>query len=205
MSEQSASGTGTPGSSKKRVSIARNAIGVVVLLALLAVGWLEYSSIIGYNAAVKALETRTQDEDKDLMEAREAESLMGKSPDDPGSDVNETDRNFIKKTYTWKGLLQSHTLTAFYTKEAAPHLHHFETEGAKYAAATAERSALTTTEAPVPTKGAPAGPFPGKGARNGSVPGKAAPTAPEPAKVVPTAPEPTKVVPATPAPEEKPQ
>ena len=40
--------------------------------------------------------------------------------------------NFTKKTYTWKGVLKQHTLTAYYTKEKEPHLHHFETEGSKY-------------------------------------------------------------------------
>ena len=119
---------------KKGVSPARNIIGLVLLLAFAAVAWLEYSANFGYNGAVKALEARTQDEEKGLMEVQEAETLLGKSPDGPGIEVEDSDsgRTFTKKTYTWLALLRPRTLTAFYTKEATPHLHHFETQGAKY-------------------------------------------------------------------------
>jgi hypothetical protein len=121
--------TGPP---KKRVSTARNIIGLLLLLALGVVVWLEYSAKFGYNGAVKALEARTQDEAKGLMDVQEAETLLGKSPDGPGIDVQDSDRVFTKKTYTWRALLRPQMLTAFYTKEATPHLHHYETEGAKY-------------------------------------------------------------------------
>ena len=67
MSDLSSSDTGKPGSPKKRVSPARNLIGLVVLLAVLAVGWLEYSAKSKYNAAVKALEARSQDEEQGLL------------------------------------------------------------------------------------------------------------------------------------------
>ena len=36
---------------------------------------------------------------------------------------------FTKKTYTWKGLINSYTLTAYYTKGKSPALHHIEAEG----------------------------------------------------------------------------
>ena len=132
MSVPSTTGSATTGAPKKGVSPARNIIGLVVLLALAAVAWLEYSAHFGYNGAVKALEARTQDEEKGLMDVQEAESLLGKSPDGPGIEVDDSGRIFTKKTYTWRALLRPKTLTAFYTKEATPHLHHFETQGAKY-------------------------------------------------------------------------
>jgi hypothetical protein len=132
MSVPSSPGSATTGAPKKGVSPARNIIGLVVLLALAAVVWLEYSAHFGYNGAVKALEGRTQDEEKGLMDVQEAESLLGKSPDGPGIEVEDNGRTFTKKTYTWRALLRPQTLTAFYTKEATPHLHHFETQGAKY-------------------------------------------------------------------------
>jgi len=132
MSVSSTPGSPTTGAPKKGVSPARNLIGLVLLLALAAVVWLEYSAHFGYNGAVKALEARSQDEDKGLMDVQEAETLLGKSPDGPGIEVDDNGRTFTKKTYTWRALLRPQTLTAFYTKEATPHLHHFETQGAKY-------------------------------------------------------------------------
>jgi len=134
MSVPSSPGSATTRAPKKGVSPARNIIGLVLLLALAAVAWLEYSANFGYNGAVKALEARTQDEEKGLMDVQEAETLLGKSPDGPGIEVQDTDsgRTFTKKTYTWRALLKPRTLSAFYTKEATPHLHHYETEGAKY-------------------------------------------------------------------------
>jgi hypothetical protein len=132
MSVPSSPGSATTGAPKKGVSPARNIIGLVVLLALAVVAWLEYSANFGYNGAVKALDARTQDEDKGLMEVQEAENLLGKSPDGPGIEVSDSGRAFTKKTYTWRALLRPKTLSAFYTKETTPHLHHYETEGAKY-------------------------------------------------------------------------
>jgi hypothetical protein len=132
MSVPSSRGSATTGAPKKGVSPARNVVGLVLLLALAAVAWFEYSANFGYNGAVKALEARTQDEEKGLVDIQEAETLLGKSPDGPGIEVADNGRTFTKKTYTWRALLRPQTLTAFYTKEATPHLHHFETQGAKY-------------------------------------------------------------------------
>jgi hypothetical protein len=133
MSDLSSAGKDKPGSSKKKVSPLRNGIGLVVLATVIVCGWLQYSAKSGYSAAVAALNDRMQQEDKDLLSEQEADSLFGKSPDGPGSDFREANRSFTKKTYTWRGLLKSYTLTAFYTKAINPALHHFETEGAKLA------------------------------------------------------------------------
>ena len=133
---------------KKPISPARHLIGLVVLIAVLAVGWLEYSAKSGYNAAVNALRARADAEDKELMTVQEAESLLGKSPDGPASEVQDGGQTFTKKTYTWRGLIKSYPLTAFYTKQADSRLHHFETEGAHLPAAAPPPE---PTPAPTPT------------------------------------------------------
>jgi hypothetical protein len=144
MPDPSSSGAVNAGSGKKPISPARHAVGFVVLIAAIVWCWFEYSAISGYNAAVNALDTRLRDENKALPALPDAETLLGKSPDGPGSEVTEGHQTFTKKTYTWRGVVKSHTLTAYYTKEREPALHHFETEGAKYQ--------------PEPNTGAPARP-----------------------------------------------
>ncbi|MFI5461554.1 MAG: hypothetical protein ACHRXM_39715, partial [Isosphaerales bacterium] len=149
MADLNPSGTGKTGSSKKTVSPARNVIYLVIILAAGIVAWFEFSAKFGYNAAVKALDARTRDEEKTLMSVQEAESLLGKSPDGPGSDLQEAERTYTKKTYTWPGLFRSYTLTAFYTKEKDSRLHHFETEGEKYAP---EPTAAGVNATPIPAQ-----------------------------------------------------
>jgi hypothetical protein len=138
---------------KKPISPVRHLIGLVVLIAVLAFGWLEYSAKSGYNAAVNALRARADAEDKELMTVQEAESLLGKSPDGPASEVQDGGQTFTKKTYTWRGLIKSYPLTAFYTKQADSRLHHFETEGAHLPAPTPESEpAPAPPPAPSPAK-----------------------------------------------------
>jgi hypothetical protein len=135
MSEPSSSATGKAGAPKKPVSPLRNIIGIVVLIAVVIVGWFQYSALAGYNAAVNALEARSSDEGKDLMTESEAQQLLNKEPDDAGSDAQEGNEIFTKKAYTWKGPLKSYTVTAYYRKtKMAPALHHFETNDQKYKA-----------------------------------------------------------------------
>jgi hypothetical protein len=131
MSDPTSSGAENTVPSKKKTSSARNGIGLVVLLALLVVGWFQYSAVLGYNAATKALDARTVDEEQGLLGMQEAENLLGKSPDGPGSDFQEGHRTFTMTKYTWWAPFKSFTLTAFYTKEKDPHLHHFKTDGAE--------------------------------------------------------------------------
>ena len=132
MSEPSSVGPEKSSPPKKPISPARNIVGLVILAAVLVVCWFEYSAVLGFNAAVKALDARTKNEDQDLATVAEAESLLGKPADGPGEEFKEGVWNFTKKTYTWKGVLKQHTLTAYYTKEKDSRLHHFETEGSKY-------------------------------------------------------------------------
>jgi hypothetical protein len=184
MPDQSSS-AGKPGSSKKPISPARNAIGLVVLLALVAAVWFQYSAWSAYNSAVNALASRTEDPEKGLLTAPEAETLLGKSADGPGSDFPDEGRTYTKKSYTWRGL-KPYTLTAFYTKEKEPYLHHFKTEGAELppeplAPAPLPDAASTppTTKTSIP---APAGPEASKPATDkASVPAPAGPEASKPA------------------------
>ena len=132
MSDPSPSPTETTGSPRKKVSPTRNLVGLIVLVVVLAVAGFQYAALIRYTAAVKALNARAVDDHKDLMTDQEADSLLGKAPDGPGSNFTEEGQNFIKKTYTWQGPLKSFTLTAFYTNGSAAYLHHFETQGEKY-------------------------------------------------------------------------
>jgi hypothetical protein len=131
MSEPSSSAPGTAGTAKKPVSPARNIIGVIVLIAVVVVGWLEYSAKAGYNAAVTAVNQRLEDEEHGLPAQSEIENKIGKSPDDAGSDVQEGGATYVKKTYTWKGLIGSYSMAAYYTKGREPALHHIEA-GEKY-------------------------------------------------------------------------
>ena len=151
MSDPSSTGTENTSSSKKKISPARNIVGIVILAAVVVAGFFQYSAVFGYNRAVKALDARSQDEDKGLMQVPDVESLVGKSPDGPGSDFDDGSRTFTKTKYTWRGPLKSYTLTAYYTKGPGPCLHHFESDGATYVpepAGTASNEAIAT--APVP-------------------------------------------------------
>ena len=132
MSEPSSVGPEKSSPPKKPISPARNLIGLVILAAVLVVCWFEYSAVLGFNAAVKALESRTNSEEQNLATVPEAEALLNKAADGPAEEFHDGAFNFSKKTYTWKGVLKQHTLTAYYTNEKEPKLHHFETEGSKY-------------------------------------------------------------------------
>jgi hypothetical protein len=132
MSEPSSVGPEKPSPPKQPISPARNIVGLVILAAVLVVCWFEYSAVLGFNAAVKALESRTNSEEQNLATVAEAEALLNKTADGPAEEFKDGPWNFTKQTYTWKGVLKQHTLTAYYTKEKEPKLHHFETEGSKY-------------------------------------------------------------------------
>jgi hypothetical protein len=117
---------------KKPISPARNIVGLIVLVAAVAVCVIEYSAYFGHRWAAAALKARVEEEEKDLMTVQEAEALLGKEADGPAVDFNEASYSFSKKTYTWRGLLKQHTVTAYYTKEKEPRLHHYETDGSKF-------------------------------------------------------------------------
>jgi hypothetical protein len=158
MSDPGSTGTENSASPKKKtVSPARNVVGIVVLIAVVIAGWFQYSAVFAYNRALKALDARTQDEEKGLLQVPEVESLVGKQSDGPGSDFLEGTRNFTQTKYTWRGPIKSYTLTAYYTKGAGPCLHHFEPDGATYVpeqvVAPSRIEAVATAPAPQKGKG----------------------------------------------------
>jgi hypothetical protein len=148
-------------STKQPISPLRHAVGLVVLIAVVAFGWFEYAAKSGLKKAVEALNERTKDEEKELLTVQEAESLIGKQPDGPAIDAQDEGRTFSKKTYTWRGVLWSYPLIAFYTKEKDSRLHHYKTEGAELDSATrAAESGPAPTQAPSPAP--PPAPVPAK-------------------------------------------
>ena len=132
MSESAPVGPEKTVPAKKPISPARNIIGLIILVAVVVVGVIEYSAYFGHRWAASALKARVEEEEKDLMTVQEAESLLGKAPDGPPVDFKAGSFNFWQKTYSWRGLLKQHTLTAYYTKEKEPRLHHYETDGEKF-------------------------------------------------------------------------
>ncbi len=131
-SADAATGAGPAKPAKKGVSPTRQVIGVLALFGVLLFGGKQLAAIIGHNRAVWALDKRMQEEDKELMLEREVEDLIGRTPDNPGEEITQNQRTFTKKTYTWIGPLKVFTLTAYYTKEKNPGLHHFEPAGTTY-------------------------------------------------------------------------
>jgi hypothetical protein len=195
MSDVSSSGAVGAGSPKKPISPARNVIGIVLLIAVVAWCWFEYSAINRYNAAVTAIDARLGDESKALPPIQEAEALLGKPADGPGTEYKEGYQTFMQKTYTWRGLIKSHTLTAYYTNQKEPCLHHIETEGAKHQpppVATGLPSGLPKAPAAVATTNPEAAPkgVPAKGhgaAHPPEMPAKAASETPDKTKTEPAA------------------
>jgi hypothetical protein len=132
MTEPTPSDTEKTAPPKQTVSPARHAIGAIVLIAVVIVGGLQVWSMVVFNSTVDRLNKRMEDETKLLLTQKEAEEMIQRTPDDAGSDFVEGSRTFLKKTYTWKGLLKSYTLTAYYAKDKEASLYRIETEGAKF-------------------------------------------------------------------------
>jgi hypothetical protein len=129
-SEPSSSGGEATGTPKKSVSATRNIIGLIALIAVVTVGGFEYKAKSQYNAAVTAINSRLEDESRDLMTPAEAEGLIGVAPDGPAAKTVEGIQTFTTQNYSWRGPIKTYTLTAFYTLGPHPGLHHFKTEGA---------------------------------------------------------------------------
>ncbi len=109
-----------------KVSPARNALGVVLLLVAGTICVLEFSANFGFNRAVKAIEAKIPKDDAsdptsqlgELPSREEVERIIGRSPD--GALVKEGSES--KATYTWKGLLRKFVLTAYYSNGMNPSL-----------------------------------------------------------------------------------
>ena len=78
MSDPSPSPIENTGSPKKKVSLTRNLIGIIVLVLVLVVAGFQYAALIRYTVAMKALNARAVDDGKSLVTNQEADSLLGK-------------------------------------------------------------------------------------------------------------------------------
>ncbi len=103
---------------KPRVSPARNIASLLLLAALAGVGLMEFSANQGYNSAVTRLDAVLATEDGDLLTQAEVERLIGKTPDGPLEEVGDERRAH----YTWRGLVRSYLLTAYYRDQDPPRL-----------------------------------------------------------------------------------
>jgi hypothetical protein len=104
----------------KKVSLARNATAAVLLIALSAVAYREWTANRQSGAAIRKLnDTLAADKDsEDLMTIEQVEGLIGRKPDGPGVEESGT----LKVRYTWKGVFREYPLTAVYTTQSPPKL-----------------------------------------------------------------------------------
>ena len=105
-------------SRKPQVSPVRNLAGVVLLVVLAGVGFLEYSANQGYNSAMNSLDAALGNEEGDLLTQAEVEAMIGKTADGPLEAVGGE----LRGRYTWRGLFRSYDLTAYYLDQKPPRL-----------------------------------------------------------------------------------
>jgi hypothetical protein len=98
---------------KRKVSMTRNVISTVLLIAFATVAIVEFRAYFGLRGAVNALQARMPSDEEsgaELLPLAEAEKLIGHEADGPG--VHEAGQ--LKKTYTWQGF-RKYQLAAYYT------------------------------------------------------------------------------------------
>ena len=115
--EGTAPGRAGPGP-KKKVSPARNAIGLVLLVAFSAVAYLEWDANRRSSAGIARLNRALAEEEGDLLSMEQVEGLLGRGPDGPG--VAEGQEK--KVTYTWRGVFRKYPVVAVYTNKSRPAL-----------------------------------------------------------------------------------
>lgn len=106
-----------------RTTLARNLAGLIWLIVLLIVMAWELSATLGYNAAVGMADPVQLRREGGEIARAEFEKRIGKRPDGPIQDIGGQDR----ATYTWRGVFRSHTLTAFFERDADQTLLNVET------------------------------------------------------------------------------
>src|SRR3954470_15448685 len=82
---------------KKKVSPVRNAIGVVLLVSLSAVAYLESDANRRSTAAIQKLNQALASEEAGLLTMEQVEGLLGRGPDGPGVPEGRETR----VTYAW--------------------------------------------------------------------------------------------------------
>ena len=117
---------------RKKVSPARNAVGVVLLVGFTTVAILEYKATRDYSAAVRKLD-RAMGSANGLMPINEVEAMLGRKPDGPPT----MDEGRKRMTYTWPGVVRpllvrlgavpANALTAYYNNDKTPKLLTFTT------------------------------------------------------------------------------
>lgn len=108
---------------KPKVSPARNAVSLVLLVVLLIVGGLELTALFQFKGAVDRLDQALEENEEDLLPKPKVEELLGKTSDIP---FVEDTPGMRWTTYTWNGAIRSHVLTAFYSFGEDPGLVKYE-------------------------------------------------------------------------------
>jgi hypothetical protein len=115
--EGTAPGRAGPGL-KKKVSPARNAIGLVLMVAFSAVAYLEWDANRRSSAGIARLNQALANEEGDLLSMEQVGGLLGRGPDGPGVAEGQE----MKVTYAWRGVFRKYPLVAVYTNKSQPAL-----------------------------------------------------------------------------------
>ncbi|WP_169978026.1 hypothetical protein [Tautonia rosea] len=113
----------SPTKTKAKVSPARNAISMVLLIVLLIVGGLELNALFQFNSAVDRLDKALESNEDDLLPLTQVEEILGKKPDGP---LQDDQPGMQSTTYTWRGAIRSHVLVGFYSYGDAPGMVKYE-------------------------------------------------------------------------------
>jgi hypothetical protein len=97
---------------KAKVSPVRNIVGLVLLIALVVVAFVEFQAVQQAKAACQKVNKRLEAEESDLPTQKEIETMIGRKPDGPGT----TEGDQVTLQYTWRGIFRKHTMTAVYRK-----------------------------------------------------------------------------------------
>lgn len=113
---------------RKKVSMTRKLIGLVVLIAATVVAVIEFRAFYSADRAVKRLES-AQDEDRknksqSTITKERVQALTGRAPVAPGV----KDGMYEKEVYVWRGLIRTYHLTAFYEGGDEPRMVNFSIE-----------------------------------------------------------------------------
>ena len=103
---------------KRKVTPARNAIGVLLLASFSAIAYVEWDANRRSNAGISRLNQALANEEGGLLSMEQVEGLLGRKPDGPG--VAEGGER--KVTYTWRGVLRNYRLVAVYVGKDRPGL-----------------------------------------------------------------------------------
>jgi hypothetical protein len=103
---------------RKKVSLLRNLIAVLLLISLSAVAYREWDAHRQSSVAIHKLNQAMANEEGDLLSIQQVERLIGRGPDAPGVAEGQE----LKFTYTWRGVFRKYPLIAVYTRKSEPAL-----------------------------------------------------------------------------------